>query len=94
MNKNNPKSRRKLAIILVVTPLALVIISFLAFAVINLIFNPTFWMTPDTTSVYATPLYITILNGVFFAICGVGLLSFMPCLIGGIYLFASHRTNN
>ena len=87
----NSKSHKKLAIILLTVPILLAIISFVMLIVVNLIFNPTFWMTPDTDPVTATPFIITVLNGIFITIGGIGLLSFLPGLITGVYLLAKQK---
>ena len=91
MNKADSKPRKKLAIALLSVPILLVIISFMMLVVVNLIFNPTFWMTPDTDPVNATPLIITILNGIFITIGGIGVLSFLPGLAIGVYLLINHE---
>ena len=91
MNKADSKPRKKLAIALLSIPILLVIISFMMLVVVNLIFNPTFWMTPDTDPVNATPLIITILNGIFITIGGIGVVSFLPGLAIGVYLLINHE---
>ena len=91
MNKTDSKPRKKLAIALLSVPILLVIISFMMLVVVNLIFNPTFWMTPDTDPVNATPLVITILNGIFITIGGIGVVSFLPGLAVGVYLLINHE---
>lgn len=91
MNKADSKPRKKLAIALLSVPILLVIISFMMLVVVNLIFNPTLWMTPDTDPVNATPLIITILNGIFITIGGIGVVSFLPGLAVGVYLLINHE---
>ena len=94
MNKNNSKSHTKLTIALFTVPTLLVISSFIILLVVNLILNPTFWMTPDTAPVTATPFYITALNGLFITIGGIGLLSLLPCLFVAIYLLVSKKQSS
>jgi len=91
MDKTYLKSHKKLAITLLTVPILLAIISFVMLIVVNLIFNPTFWMTPDTDPVTATPLVISVLNGIFITIGAIGLLSFLPGLITGVYLLAKQK---
>jgi len=91
MNKSNSKTQTKHAVILLVAPSLLVVSSFVILLVINLIFNPTFWITPDTEPVTPTPVYITALNGVFIAIGGIGLLSFLPALVAGVYVLLKRK---
>lgn len=81
----------KLALSLLIIPGLLVVSSYVILLVINLIFNPTFWMTPDTEQVAATPFYITALNKVFITIGGIGIVSIFPGLITSVYLFASQK---
>jgi hypothetical protein len=90
MNKSNPNPYKKLGISLLIVPGLLVVGSFVILLVINLIFNPTFWMTPDSDPITPTPVYITILNGVCITVGGIGLLSLLPGLAAGIYLLVSH----
>ena len=91
MDKSNSTSNTKRAVILLVIPGLLIISSFIAFLVMNLIFNPTFWMTPDTDPVTPTPLYITVLNGVFITIGGIGLLALLPGFVIGVYLLVKQK---
>lgn len=91
MSKNGKKSRLKLAIILLAAPTLIAFSSFIVFLVVNLVFNPTFWMTPDTDPVTETPLLISVLNGVLITIGGIGVLSFLPGLVIGIYLIARKK---
>jgi len=86
MDKNNPKPHLKLALSLIIVPGLLAVSSLIILICINLIFNPTFWMTPDTAPVNPTPHFITALNGVFIAIGGISLLSLLPCIAIGAYL--------
>lgn len=86
MYKSQSRPHKKLASILLVTPALVVVVSFITLLIINLIFNPTFWMTPDTEPVTTTPLLITIFNGVFIISGAVGLLVIVPALVAGLYL--------
>lgn len=81
----------KLAVGLLVMPGLLVVTSFIILLVVNLIFNPTFWMTPDGEPVTPTPFYINALNGLFVAIGGIGLISLLPSLVAGICIFANKK---
>ena len=91
MNKSDAKPHMKRAIILLVIPGLLVVSSFIILLVINLIFNPTFWMTPDTDPVTPTPIYITALNRVFITTGGIGLLGLLPGLVAGVYLLVKQK---
>ena len=86
MNEGDLRPHKKLAIVLLVTPGLAIVGSFIILLATNLIFNPTFWMTPDTEPVTPTPFLITALNGVFFALGAVGVLSILPGLVAGVYL--------
>ena len=91
MIKSNSKPHAKLAVILLVIPGLLAVSSFIILLVVNLIFNPTFWMTPDTEPVTPTPFYITALNGLFITIGGIGLLSLLPGLVAGVHLLLASK---
>jgi len=91
MSKDNTKSNRKLALALLIISGLLTVGSVITLIVINLIFNPTFWMTPDTSPITPTPVYITVLNGVFITSGVIGMLSFVPALAVGIYLLTNKR---
>jgi len=91
MNKGDSRPHKKLAITLLVTPCLVVAGSFIMMLTINLIFNPTFWMTPDTKPVTPTPFLITALNGVLLTIGALGLLMILPGLAAGLYLLTKKR---
>ncbi|MFZ1250756.1 MAG: hypothetical protein WAR37_04900 [Candidatus Microsaccharimonas sp.] len=85
--KKKIPSRTKKALILILAPTLMIIISFICFALINLVFNQTFWMKPDGEPVAETLLFVTILNIIFFTIGVVGIISWLPgIVIGGILL--------
>ncbi len=86
-------NNKKLAPPLLLIPILLIVTSFIILIIANLVLNPTFWMTPDTAPVTLTPVYITVLNGVFISIGGIGLLSLLPCLIAGGLLLTRKRVN-
>lgn len=67
-----------------VAPTALIIVSLILLVVINLIFNPTFWMIADGEPVSPTPILITILNGALFIIAALGLLTLLPGIVYGL----------
>jgi type II secretory pathway component PulF len=86
------KPRSKLAIAALIVPSVLFLISLVMLAVINLIFNPTFWMVGDTEPVNPTPFVITVLNIFFLLTGGVGLISLVPgMIIGALLLIRSKR---
>ncbi len=91
MNKHISPSNRKLAYALIAVPGILVLGSVIVLLTVNLIFNPTLWMTPDTAPVTPTPIYITAINGVLILLGGIGLLSVLPGLIAGIYLLVKQK---
>ncbi len=79
-------ARTKIALWLLLGPTMLVVLAFIVFALINLVFNPTFWPTPDTEDFAATPLPITITNIALFVAAAVGMLAWLPGLITGAVL--------
>ena len=88
---NHNKRRRNLAIFALIAPSMLLVLSVFILAVVNLIFNPTFWMRGDTEPVYSTPFGITVLN-IFFLITGlVALISLLPGVITGVLLLTRSR---
>ena len=91
MNESNSRMYKKLAIVLLVTPSLLIVGSFIVLLAVNLVLNPTFWMTPDTEPVTPTPFLITALNGVFLIIGAAGILSIIPGLAAGVYLLRKKR---
>ncbi len=78
--------RTKLAMTLIIAPTLLIVVSLTLFALINLIFNPTFWPTPDTEALTNTPIGITLTNGFFFVLGAAGVIAWLPGLIIGAYL--------
>jgi hypothetical protein len=90
-NNTHDTRRRNIAIFALVAPSALFMLSLFTLAIINLIFNPTFWMKGDTEPVYSTPFGITILN-IFFLITGtIGFMSLLPGVITGILLLTRQK---
>lgn len=83
--------RTQLALWLILGPTVLVALVFIAFAIINLIFNPTFWMTPDTEDFAATPLIITILNVALFMLGSAGIVAWLPGIIIGAVLLSKRQ---
>lgn len=98
MTQNNDsssaKSRLKLAILALIVPGILFTFSLLMLVVINLIFNPTFWMTGDTEPVNPTPFGITVLNMLFLITGAVGLISLLPGIVAGILLLTRSKYRN
>jgi len=78
--------RTKLAILLVIGPTLLIVTSFILFALINLILNPTFWPKADTEALANTPIAITIINAFFFVLGATGVIAWLPGVIIGAYL--------
>jgi hypothetical protein len=94
MTKSNhiaAKSKFKHAILLLIAPSILFAFSLLMLAIINLIFNPTFWMTGDTEPVNSTPLIITVFNVLFIITGIVGLISFLPGVVVGVLLLVQSK---
>lgn len=89
---NTAGSHVKLAIFLLVMPILVLAFSLFLLVVINLIFNPTFWMTGDTEPVSPTPLAITLLNVLFFTTGAIGFVSLLPGAIAGITLLVKSKT--
>ena len=94
MTKSNHtvvKSKSKRAIFLLLAPSILFAFSLLMLAIINLIFNPTFWMTGDTEPVNPTPPIITVFNVLFIITGIVGLISFLPGVVIGVLLLVQSK---
>lgn len=85
------KPRRKLAIAALIIPSVLFAFSLVMLAVINLIFNPTFWMTGDTEPVNPTPFVITVLNTFFLVTGAAGLISLLPSIVVGTLLLTQSK---
>jgi hypothetical protein len=84
-------TRTKGALWLLIAPTVMIIFTFAAFAIINLIFNPTMWPTPDTELFAPTPIGITISNVILFITGAVGIVSWLPGLILGTVLLATAK---
>lgn len=84
-------SRTKLAVFLLIAPGLAIVFSVFVLAVVNLIFNPTFWMTGDTESVNPTPLAITVLSVILLVTTIAGLASLLPSIIIGIILLIKSK---
>lgn len=79
--------RTKVALWLVLGPTVFATIAIILFTIINLVFNPTFWPTPDTEDFAATPIGITIANVFLLAVGSLSALAWLPgIVIGGILL--------
>ncbi|MBI3889030.1 hypothetical protein HY312_00420 [Candidatus Saccharibacteria bacterium] len=99
VRKNNnhittAKPHFKIAIATLILPTVFFLFSLLMLMIINLIFNPTFWMTGDTEPVYPTPVAITILNILFLTTGAAGAISFLPGIITGIFLLTRSKNQN
>lgn len=93
--KSHTAARRtKIALWLLITPTVVIIISFGLFLMLNLVFNPTLWPTPDGESPLATPTVITVLNGIFITIGVAGLIAWLPGVITGIMLLNRRSRTN
>lgn len=79
------------ALWLLIAPTVLIIFTFAAFAILNWIFNPTMWPTPDTSPFAPTPIGITISNIILFITGVVGVITWLPGLIIGIVLLATKK---
>ncbi len=89
--RKNVSTRTKVALSLLLGPTVLIAVSFALFALLNLVFNPTFWPTPDTANFAATPVFITILNVILFTIGSIGIVSWLPGIIIGAVLLATKK---
>ena len=85
--------RTKAALWLLLGPTLLAIASLTIFALINLVFNPTFWPTPDTENFAETPLIITVINIFLFVIGSISIASWLPGLIIGAVLLIKRPKN-
>ena len=86
-----PVLRSDLVIFAFVAPSTLLILAFIALAIVNLVFNPTFWMTPDTEPITPTPFVIAILNVGLLIIGMIGLVSLLPGMITGLLLLVKYK---
>ncbi|RYF27388.1 MAG: hypothetical protein EOO17_06210 [Chloroflexi bacterium] len=84
---SNMKFRRKLAITAMIAPGTLLVIALAMLTIVNLIFNPTFWMKADSEPVQPTPFVISAFN-IFFILTGAaGFICILPgAVIGAILL--------
>ncbi len=80
-------ARTKVALWLVLGPTVLLFVTILIFAILNLVFNPTFWPTPDTEAFAQTPIALSIANVVLFFAGAVAVISWLPGIIIGTILF-------
>lgn len=78
--------RTVLALWLMLGPTVLIAAVLLVFAMINLIFNPTFWPTPDTEDFANTPFIITITNIILFALGTFATVAWLPGVVIGAIL--------
>lgn len=84
VNNTPVKASSTFANIALFAPAALIIFSLIVLVVINLIFNPTFWMTADGEPVAPTPILITASNGALFITTALGLLTLFLGIVHGI----------
>lgn len=84
-------TRTKIALWSLIAPTVVIIISIGLFMVLNLVFNPTLWPTPDTQDPAPTPIVITTLNVILAIIGAAGLIAWLPGVITGITLLVTHR---
>lgn len=82
----NSRSQRRFAIVALIAPSIVFIFSLFMLAIINLIFNPTFWMVGDTEPVNPTPISITIINGLFITTGLAGFIALLPGVVIGVLL--------
>ena len=78
--------RTNAALWLLIGPTVVGALVFIAFAIINLIFNPTFWPTPDTESFADTPLILTAINILLFTLGSISIIAWLPGIIVGALL--------
>lgn len=89
---HNKPSRRKLALALLVTPTTLAVVSLLLFTIVNVVFNPTFWMRPDTEPVAETPAVVMVINMILVVFGALGLAAIIPgIIIGAVLLYRAKR---
>jgi hypothetical protein len=84
-------TRTKGALWLLIAPTVLIIATFLLFAIINWVFNPTMYPKPDTELFAPTPIGITISNVILFFTGVIGIVTWLPGLIIGIVLLATAK---
>ncbi len=83
--------RTKGALWLLIAPTALFIVTFILFAVINLIFNQTMQLPADGEALAPTPLIVTITNIILFLTGVVSVITWLPGIIIGIVLLATKK---
>lgn len=90
-SNNHDIRRRNLAIFALIAPSVLLVLSVFILTVVNLIFNPTFWMRGDTEPVYSTPFGIAVLNIIFLITGIVAFISLLPGVITGVLLLTRSK---
>ena len=83
--------RTQLTLWLMLAPTCMIALSLMLFAVLNLIFNPTFWPTPDTADFNVISFAITLFNIVLLVIGAFGVLAWLPGLVIGIILLITRK---
>jgi hypothetical protein len=83
--------RTKTALWLLIAPTALLIISFILFAIINLVFNPSMQLPADGEALSPTPIGITIANVLLFSLDAISAIAWLPGIIIGIVLLTTPK---
>jgi hypothetical protein len=91
MNKSIPAAKLRLSVSAIIAQILAIVFAIVGLLIVNVIFNPTFWMTPDSDPVTATPLLITVLNGVFITLGAVGFLSLIVSSLLSLYSILRRR---
>jgi len=83
--------RTKGALWALIAPTSLFIVTFILFAIINWIFNPTMWPTADTEALTPTPIGFTIANIILFLAGTISVITWLPGIITGIVLLSTKK---
>lgn len=83
--------RTKAGLWLLIAPTATIILSFVAFAVVNWIASTTTPAPAGDTLFNETPMWSTIVNVILYIVGVVGVISWLPGLIVGIVLLATKK---
>jgi hypothetical protein len=81
------------ALWVLIAPTALIILTFTLYIVINLVFNPTMQLPADGEALAPTPMFITIINILLYAVGSISVVVWLPGLIVGMVLLSTRKRN-
>ncbi|MDB5161620.1 MAG: hypothetical protein JWM52_128 [Candidatus Saccharibacteria bacterium] len=84
--------RTKGALWLLIAPTALLILSFILYAVVNWIFSATTPTPTDSTNLYSDGSIVTTISNIILFLMGVvGVITWLPGIVVGIILLATKK---